>query len=571
MRLRVFHPKILGIGFLLAFLYTFLQIYIELKVGFVVVTGMEILGFILLSLFGKYNTRDNVLIIVITTASVLVNVGVIVAFPAISMFSHIPGIPGTEITPLLIFSLISLTGFSGLFLLEPAKESFMDEPWPQIEAQVQNIRSLGLDDSSAQKNMLYGLGGSAAYVASFSFLSQQTKMDFRNIPYGLGYTQVPPFIGVSNSPMLVGIGFFAGFKRTLLIFIGALFSMLIWFLFEHNGAILFGEHVTRPEIFYSALGIIGTTIVLDAYNAIKESRTVNIEEEEKEAIEVFFTKKNILAFLKHWKISVLSLSFFYIISVLLFSIFNIFPNIYISPFLLLLGVPLALISAFFVARAASETGMVVGFITDALAVPAVLFFSINFPSVILFMTSMAAIQSAAVTLLGRYVLGRRLNVDDNEIRIAAIIGTLFGTIIGTWIIYTFSKPPFGFGTHEFPAPTAQLMGFTVLGLMELTSLTLPFVNEFGLPYVLFFIFVGIAVSVLLHKFHTSPISLAVGLLIPPAYAFPLLLGGLISRYAHKYRKNKIEKFKQILGGIVAGEGIIIVIQIMWLALSDLFL
>ena len=571
MRHRAFHPKVLGIGFLLAFLYTFLQIYIELKVGFVVVTGMEILGFILLSLFGKYNNRDNVLVIVITTASVLVNVGVIVAFPAISMFSHIPGIPGTEITPLLIFSLISITGFSGLFLLEPAKESFMDEPWPQIEAQVQNIRSLGLNDSSAQRNMMYGLGGSAVYAASFSLLSQRTGMDFRNIPYGLGYKEIPPFIGINNSPMLVGIGFFAGFRRTFLIFIGSLFSMLIWFLFERSGDILFGEHVTRPEIFYTALGIIGTTIALDAYNAFKETRTVSIEEEEKEAIEVFFSKENVLLFLKQWKVSILSLSFFYIVTVILFSILDIFTNIYIHPLLLLLGLPLALISAFFVARAASETGMVVGFITDALAVPAVLFFSINFPSVIIFMTSMAAIQSAAVTLLGRYVLGRRLGVDDSDIRVAAIIGTLFGTVIGTWVIYTFSRPPFGFGTHEFPAPTAQLMGFTVLGLMELTSLSLPFVNEFGLPYVLFFIFLGIGVSVFLNKLKTSPISLAVGLLIPPAYSIPLLIGGLISRYINKHKKNELEKYKQLLGGVVAGEGIVIVIQILWLAISDLLL
>ncbi|MEQ9716056.1 MAG: OPT/YSL family transporter [Candidatus Asgardarchaeia archaeon] len=556
------------VGFFLAFLYTFLQIYIELKVGFVVVTGMEILGFILLSLFGKYDPKDNVIVITITTASVLVNIGVLVAFPAISMFSHLARIPEVEITMPLIFTMIALTGFTGLFLLEPAKEAFMDEPWPQIEAQVQNIISLSEGNVQTKRNMMIGLLGAGAYMGTIIGLSQMTKYDLRTIPHGVGVTEVPPYIGISNSPMLVGIGFFAGFRRTLLIFIGSLFSMLVWFLLERDPHILFGEHVTRPEIFYTAIGIVGTTIALDAWSAYKESKTVSLEEEEREAVEVFFSKENLFLFLKQWKCSLLSLILFYVISVFLFSISGFFFPITIPPLLLLIGLPLVLISAFFVARAASETGMVVGFITDALAVPAILFFSINFPSVILFMTLMAAVQSAAVTLLGRYVLGRRLKVHDETIRKSAITGTIFGTIIGTWLIYIFSKPPFGFGTHEFPAPTAQLMGFTVLSLMKLTTFSLPFADEFGIPYLIGFLSLGIAASIALHKRNISPITLAVGLLIPPAYSIPLLLGGLISKYVQNRTEEIINKYKQILGGVVAGEGLIIALHVLWIASID---
>ncbi|MCD6483959.1 MAG: OPT/YSL family transporter [Candidatus Odinarchaeota archaeon] len=561
--------KVLVVGFILAFIYTFLQIYIELKVGFVTVTGMEILGFIMLSLLGRKDKKANVIVIVITTASVLVNIGVLAAFPAIVMFSHIPGIEGTKITPLLIFTMIFLTGFTGLFLLEPTKESFMDEPWPQIAAQVENLETLTKESVSAKKEMLMGLGGAAAYTSAIYAANNATGMNFREIPSGLGYKALPPYIGINNSPMLVGIGFFAGYKRTMLIFAGAVFSMIIWFLFEHDPTIFFGDHATRPEIFYTAIGIIASTIGLDAYKAYKESKTVSLEEEEEEAREVFLASANIKFFLRQWKYSILSLGFFFIVSTLLFSVFDVFPNIHIPVLLIFIGLPLALISAFFVARAASETGLVIGFITDALAVPAVLFFAVNFPSVILFMTSMAAIQSAAVTLLGRYVLGRRLGVDDTTVRYAAILGTLFGTIIGTILIYTFYL--MGFGTHEFPAPTAQIMGFTVLGLMELTSLTLPFAEEYGVAYLLFFLILGIVLSILLDKYNLSPINLAVGLLIPPSYAFPLLAGGLLSRHAKKKGEEIEDKYKQVLGGVVAGEGIIVAIQVMYIAVTELLL
>lgn len=570
---EVFNPKILLVGFILAFVYTFLQIYIELKVGFVVVTGMEVLGFMLLSALKRKDSKSTVLVIVITTASVLVNVGVLVAFPAITMFSHYPGIPETEITPFLIFSMIAITGFCGLFLLEPAKEQFMDAPWPQIAAQAQNISALSKEDAQAKKDMIIGLGGAGIYTGAMLSISNITSSDLRNIPYGVGVTTVPPYIGISNSPMLVGIGFFAGYKRTLLIFLGSLFSMCIWFLFENDPHILFGEHITRPEIFYTAIGIVGSSIIMDALESYKKAKGVTIteiEEEEKEIIEVL-EKPNIKLFLKQWQITFFALAIFYVFSVFLFSVNNFFPNIYIDPILILIGLPLAVVSAFFVAKAASETGLVIGFITDALAVPAILFFSIDFPSVIIFMTIMSAIQSAAVTLLGRYVLGRNLGVDDNTVRVAAIIGTIFGVFIGTWIIYTFSRPPFGFGTHEFPAPTAQLMGFTVLGLMELTSLSLPFANNYGIPYLLLFLAIGIVVSIIIQKRKISPINLAVGLLIPPAYSIPLLIGGLLAKKASKATETKVFRYKQILSGIIAGEGIVIALQIIGMAAMDFFL
>ena len=107
--------------------------------------------------------------------------------------------------------------------------------------------------------------------------------------------------------------------------------------------------------------------------------------------------------------------------------------------------------------------------------------------------------------------------------------------------------------------------------MDLTTLTLPFASEYGISYLLFFLVLGIVVSILLDKHDLSPINLAVGLLIPPSYAFPLLTGGLISRYAKKKGALTEDKYKQILGGIVAGEGIVVAIQVMYIAVTELLL
>ncbi|MEM2985133.1 MAG: OPT/YSL family transporter [Candidatus Jordarchaeaceae archaeon] len=74
-------------GLIVGTLYVFLAIYTSLKTGVTFIAGSVLVGYILLSLRGKYNPQENVIITTIAEGSILVGVGVIASLPAIVIYS----------------------------------------------------------------------------------------------------------------------------------------------------------------------------------------------------------------------------------------------------------------------------------------------------------------------------------------------------------------------------------------------------------------------------------------------------------------------------------------------------
>ncbi|MHA1505737.1 MAG: OPT/YSL family transporter [Candidatus Asgardarchaeia archaeon] len=557
----LFDVKVIMASLLLSVIYTFIEIYLQLKVGLVILAGVEVFGYLTLSFLNKKDPKHTVILISIVTSSALVNTGILVSLPAIEIFSKIPGIPKVEISPLLIVTLSLLSGITGLMIIEPMKESFIDKPWPHVRAQVVNIEALNKNENNSRKPMLKGLIYSTFYNGIVYGTSSLTPFDLRNIPYGIGFEEIPQFIGINNSPLMVGIGFFSGFKRTFLIAIGSLISFLVWFFLESGRTQDFGTHIMRPEIFYMIFGVVSTTIILDSIRSYKKYRGESISKEE----ELVAPLKVIHENLKRWKLTLFSLVVFYVSIVVIFSILRIFENLYIDYFLALIGIPLSIISAFFMTKMISETGIITGYISDAIAVPAIVLFSINFPSLIIFMTLLSAMQDASISLMGRLILGRKFNIRDRDVFKASLIGTLIGTFLGSMIITIFANPPFGFGTHEFPCPNSELLGLTVLALLDLRDLKIPLMDDYGFGYIFLFIVAGCLTAYLLTKKGYSPIPLAVGLLIPPSYGVIMLIGGIINLFLQN--KGKMERYKQFFGGVIAGEGITVILWILMMILN----
>ena len=151
---------------------------------------------------------------------------------------------------------------------------------------------------------------------------------------------------------------------------------------------------------------------------------------------------------------------------------------------------------------------------------------------------------------------------------------------------------YGFGTSEFPSPTAQLFGFLVTSLYGLSSgqlpgtgdgVVLPFIGELVFPWniiylIAFGVIGGLAGRYLLRK-GLSPISLAVGILIPPATALAMLVGGFFDYRIKKKREMMVvaggsepedlldeqKKTGRMLSGAISGEAIVTVIFVLWTA------
>jgi hypothetical protein len=259
--------------------------------------------------------------------------------------------------------------------------------------------------------------------------------------------------------------------------------------------------------------------------------------------------------------------------------------------LIIFGTPLALVSSYFTARAISETGMLAGYISDIISIPAILLFRTTFSAVTTFMGMLGAIQDAAIALLVHLKLGSMTGVRGRDILKAVFIGTMLGSTVGSFITFeVFST--YGFGTVDFPSPAAQLFGFLVISLQGLGHFQLPGVSELGnlnpivaFLYLLAWAIGGFLMGRTLSKHGLSPISLVVGVLIPPATSVTILIGGLINyRAKHPHQPSPMtdhlpqqvevvdvdySNTSRILSGVVAGEAVVTVIWVLLSAFSFL--
>ncbi len=636
--------RALGTGLIVGIVMTFMGIYLALKIGVVFLVGAEMLGAIFLSMYGRYTREENAIVVAIANSSSMVAIGVLLTYPAIAIFdtenplfnaAHVAYDPTTT----LIF-IIFTTGISAIFgiiLLAPFRDRFENEAWPQIQPQAECINSIG-GDVEAKKSVTIGLAASGAWVGATKIAESAASVSLSTVPNALtpiipAAAAIPDWIGISNSPMIAGIGFFVGWKRAVVMAMGSVISILIWIFLEGaNPATDYSSHLKRPEILYFAMGLFVTVILGDVLSS-KNEKNLSPEEfkeetqgkdedgvilietphkteelprvvrvrEELFSIEVF--KEEIREIVENpreyirsrrgqippW-IAFVSMGIFMVIGIISFYIFTPFMQSETAPLqihwiLFVFGTPLALVSAYFTARAISETGMLAGYISDIVAIPAIIFFRVTFSAITTFMGMLGAVQDAAIALLVHLKLGRLTGVRGRDILKAVFVGSMLGTTIGSLITFQIFST-YGFGSSDFPAPAAQLFGFLVISLEGIGDLQLPGLNLLeGVPPFLAFVYLfawavcGFLAGRELNKRGMSPISLVVGVLIPPATSVTILIGGYINYRIKKkpepsvkisdHMTQPIEVYdsdysntSRIISGIVAGEAVVTVIFVM---------
>ena len=495
---------------------------------------------------------------------------------------------------------------------------------------------MGLDQT-AKRTVLVGVAASAAWVGTTKIAEASGLGSLAAVPNALksiipAAGAIPEWIGITNSPLIASIGFFVGWKRTLVIFAGSIASMLIWVFLEGAQPITYEEHLKRAEILYLAIGVFVSIIASDVLSSRKKdmkpeefeeivnAQSTGSAKEESEGIvietphkasevarlmrveEALFSieamREEIRAMIANprayirdsrgqlpiW-VTFISLTLYAIFGILIFSFVPIFPNLQIHWTLFVIGTPLVFVSAYFTARAICETGMLAGYISDMVAIPAILLLHVSFQSITVFMSMLGALQDAAIALLVHLKLGRFTGVRGRDIAKAVSIGMVLGTFVGSLMIYAIFTT-YGFGGSDFPSPAAQLFGFLVLSLQGIGNLELPGVNQFpGMPqefiffYLIAFTAVGFIAGRELGKRGMSAMSLVVGVLIPPATAVAMLFGAYIDYRVKKqdgFQPDSVgyettysplrKKMSRILSGIVAGEAIVVVIWVIWSAI-----
>ncbi|MGQ9720121.1 MAG: OPT/YSL family transporter [Candidatus Jordarchaeum sp.] len=662
--------RTIAFGSLIGILYIFLGVYVSLKTGVAFIGGVSILGFILLSVKRVYEPKENVVVTTIIQGTICASAGVVATLPALVIFAG-RTLYNTPITIELIFTLSIFGGVLGLFLLLPFREQLLKMPWPQAVPIYKTIETLGAEPA-AKNRLLKWMGISSVYIGGVLGIGHILRSDLTVMPQietlptwwtrltdfsktwnpslysNLSTTQsayqfigqamapypLPSFMGISNSPLIACIGYFIGWKRSLMLFLGGIYSVLIWMLFENQyfgqpGRFVdYGSHINLPQIFYLAMGILIAFLSWGIIKGVKDwqnnrrkilaqTQFKNNEqtpqpEEAKTATkltpisrfeQIKIQLKHAHSIIREWfhlavtryKLTLIVLAIFFVGSLLMFYVFQPFPNVQINPWFLLLSCPALFISSWWTAIAVSETGFMSGFLTDLLAVPAILGFDINFPSLIVFFTLMTVIQATALRVIGAFKVGREIKVKDRTVFLSILYGVLFGAVLGSLIIFLLYQT-YGFGTSNLPAPTATITGIFFLSFLQfktpvfqpgtmlafqgltiiqisqqmylgLLSVITP--NSFELHYTKIFFTIGLIVGLLLLKYNLSPISFLVGVLIPPMYSFSILLGGGLNYYVYRKNKHNLKdylkkdtEYHQSLSGVSAGEGLVYLVWIL---------
>ena len=600
--------RALSTGLVVGIIMTFLGIWLALKLGVVFLVGAEMLGAIFLTLRGRYTPQENTIVVTIANSSAMVSIGVLITFPAIAIFepqnplfdiNHVYSDLFNPLTTLSFIVLVTaISAIFGILLLAPFRDRFEHEAWPQVQPQAHTIKSIG-GDKEAKKAVGIGLGISAAWVGTTKIAEGLSGANLSSFPNALSpvvpaASAIPNWIGISNSPMMAGIGFFVGWKRSLVIAMGSLASFLIWFFLEGaSSAVLFESHIKRAEILYIALGVFVTVMAGDFLSGRKDNGKDEMSPEEFEkktsvdvneidgaviietpiktrelptmlrvkqelfSIELFKEEvREIIAdprgYLKSRRgqlppwIAFISLGLFMIVGIVTFTFIVPFPGVQIPWLLFVIGTPIAMVSVYFTARAISETGMLAGYITDIVAIPAILLFRVSFTVITTFMSMLGALQDAAIALLVHLKLGRLTNVRGMDILKAVFVGALLGITAGSFMIFTLFETYSGFGGTDLPSPAAQLFGFLVVSLQGIGEFQLPGMNQFGdvhpvlvFLYLISFAIGGFLVGRELTKRGQSSMSLVVGVLLPPATAVAILVGGYINYRVKRQQEPEV--------------------------------
>ncbi|MHA1637528.1 MAG: OPT/YSL family transporter [Candidatus Thorarchaeota archaeon] len=620
--------RAIGTGLVVGVIMTFFGIYLALKIGIVYFVGAELLGFLILSMYGRYTPEENTIVVAIANSSSMISIGVLIIFPAIAIFGPTldpPLNPDLMITYEFVAVVTALSALFGILLLAPFREQFEDYPWPQVVPQAECINSLG-GDVTARRNVVTGLIASGIWVGATKILEVSMGRRLASIPSAFlpDALAFPDWIGVSNSPLMAAIGFFVGWKRVLVMATGSLISLIVWILVEGAAFIPYSDHLTRPEILYLAMGVFVAVILGDVVSTKDDAepgdKTNESDRERKgQVVAPLFritsqerVKKELISFevmkqeirdiasdprgylvskrgkVPPW-IAVVSLILFIITGTIIFSIIVPFVDLAVPWPLFVFGGPLTLVSAYFTARAISETGLLAGYISDMIAIPAIILLNVSFQAITTFMSMLGGLQDAALALLIHLKLGKMTGVRGRTIFKGVLIGGLLGTVVGSAITVMLYRT-YGFGGTEFPAPTAQIFGFLVISLADLTKFQLPGLKSFSdvhpllaFGYLIIFGAVGFLAGRGLNIRGWSSISLAVGLLVPPSTTVVMLIGGFID-YRFKKRKEqagedsdkivscdyKYERTSRVLSGIIAGETIVTVIAVLLIAFTTIF-
>lgn len=511
------------IGSFLSVLVALYSAYAGLKVGGVywpMVTTAVVSMAIVRLMGGKDRNEANVMQTTASTGGLLA-AGIIFTIPAIFML-------GLQVTATDIL-LVSLTGgLLGLLFVYPLRQKMIIEdklPYPDGAAAASIIKAG--DEGGKQSKTLFAAFGIGAIFAIAKDVLLLIPSYFNLETLKIGAAKLFSF-GSSISLIPLAGGYLIGFRFTLAWFAGAVAS----YFFIIPYAVSSGLFPDKLSVLSDVTKPLGTGLVIGA--AIAYFLTAGVP--------VFLKTASHYADVKHHRKGALALL---ALVVLITYAFNLSLPVAL----------LAVIGAFFMAYIGARiTGEMNVDPMEIFAMVVLLAAKFLFGFGVLHLVLLAAVVCIAAGIGGDAMMdfktGHLLGTKPEHQLAAEVAGVVSASLVMGTLMLSFAA--IGFGTLDFPAPQAVAVKEVVQAGGFPVFLAVGIVAGFALAFLGYRIGLG-----------ALPIAFGIGMYVPIELSVPLFIGGIASYFIGKAKKT--EFWRLVAGGVIAGEGLVGAIVVLFAA------
>lgn len=560
-----------GIGLLMAILFSAAAAYLGLKVGqvFEAAIPIAIIAVGLSSASKRKNALgENVLIQSIGASSGVIVAGAIFTLPALYILQA--KYPDLTVSFMQVFLSSLLGGVLGILFLIPFRKYFVSDmhgkyPFPEATATTQVLVSGEKGGSQAKPLLFAGLIGGLYDFLVATFGTWSESFSTRILPFGEMIADKAKLVFKINvGAAVLGLGFIVGLKYAAIICAG---SALVWFVLvplfpafgEETLMILnptfegvmsnmspeeiftnFGRHIGIGGI--AMAGIIG---IIRSWGIIKSAIGLASREmrgKSNAQVAVSRTQRDI-----SMKIIVIGI-IIALVATFIFFYLGVVDNLMHA----IVGILVVAVIAFLFTTVAANaiaivgTNPVSGMTLMTLILASVIMVAVGLKGTagIVASTIIGGVVCTALSMAGGFItdlkIGYWIGTTPAKQETWKFLGTLVSAATVGGVIMILNKT-YGFtGENALVAPQANAMAAVIDPLM----------SGGGAPWILYGI--GALLAIILTIFKVPALAFALGMFIPMELNAPLLVGGFISWYVSTRSKDaKLNNARQEKGTLIA--------------------
>lgn len=560
-----------GIGLLMAILFSAAAAYLGLKVGqvFEAAIPIAIIAVGLSSASKRKNALgENVIIQSIGASSGVIVAGAIFTLPALYILQA--EYPDLTVSFMQVFLSSLLGGVLGILFLIPFRKYFVSDmhgkyPFPEATATTQVLVSGEKGGSQAKPLLFAGLIGGLYDFQVATFGTWSETFSTRILPYGeMIANKAKLVLKVNLGAAVLGLGFIVGLKYAAIICAG---SALVWFVLvplfsafgeealmilnpTFNGVMTsmtpeeifsnFGRHIGIGGI--AMAGIIG---IIRSWGIIKSAIGLASREmrgKSNAQVAVSRTQRDI-----SMKIIVFGI-IIALVATFIFFYLGVVDNLMHA----IVGILIVAVIAFLFTTVAANAIAIVGsnpvsgmtLMTLILASVIMVAVGLKGTAGIVASTIIGGVVCTALSMAGGFItdlkIGYWIGTTPAKQETWKFLGTLVSAATVGGVIMILNKT-YGFtGENALVAPQANAMAAVINPLM----------SGGGAPWILYGI--GALLAIILTIFKIPALAFALGMFIPMELNAPLLVGGFISWYVSTRSKDaKLNNARQEKGTLIA--------------------